>query len=97
MSDISKYALSKLVKGGLYVGLSGDAGEVRTGGYQRKLITDFGDLSFSNTGDSPWLVSNVDIYQNPEDERPITSLDANRGDDPAPVNKNDVFKVSLKL
>ena len=97
MSDISKYALNKLVKGGLYVGLSGDAGEPNSGGYQRKLIQDAGELSWSNTGDSPWQVSDVAIYQNPTDEKPITTLDAGRGADPAPIRKNDVFRVNLKF
>ncbi len=97
MSDISKYALNKLVGEGLYVGLSGDAGEPNSGGYQRKLIRSVGEIAWSNTGDSPWPVTQVNIYQNPSDEKPITTLDAGRGADPAPIRKNDVFKVNLKL
>ena len=97
MSNISEYALKKLIKGGLYVGLSGDGGEPSSGGYQRKLVHDVGEIAWSNTSDSPWLVSDVNIYQNPNDQEPLTTLNAGRGADPAPVRKNDVFRVNLKL
>ncbi len=97
MSEISKYALDKLIKGGLYVGLSGGAGEPSTGGYQRKVINKVGEITWSNTGNSPWLVEKIDIYQNPSDSSPIASISADRGEDPAAIGKNDVFRVNLKL
>lgn len=95
--SLGKYSLDELLKKGVYVGLEGAEGEVTSGGYQRRLVKGKSHLKWSNTGDTPWAVDRIAVYDSPTSGNKITDYDAGRGVDPAMVLKNDVFEVNVDL